>query len=232
MPGFVKAPKNGYAYIYVSNESDEMVYFDNLQVAQVHGRILEENHYYAYGLKIAALSSRKLADSREGHAGNFNLYNDKELFEEADLGWYDYGFRHYDPQIGRFPQFDPLTDAYPYYTPYQYAGCEPIANIDMDGLEPLGAIKWGTTFHQALDPVTFTYKAASVGKNIATSVASMASKALNFVGKQLTKENLSKAADVVTDFIPIVSGARRYTTVSSMVTAGRYSWVSDLSQRI
>jgi hypothetical protein len=29
----IHAPKNGYAYVYASQESDEMVYFDNLQVA-------------------------------------------------------------------------------------------------------------------------------------------------------------------------------------------------------
>lgn len=32
---------------------------------------------------------------------------------------------------------DPLTDEYPFYTPYQFAGCEPIENVDLDGLEPL-----------------------------------------------------------------------------------------------
>lgn len=42
-----------------------------------------------------------------------NLYNDKELFDDADLNWYDYGFRNNDPQIGRFTQLDPLTDDYP-----------------------------------------------------------------------------------------------------------------------
>lgn len=48
----------------------------------------------------------------------------------------DYGFRNYDAQIGRFPQLDPLTDDYPELTNYQYAGNEPIANVDLDGLEP------------------------------------------------------------------------------------------------
>jgi RHS repeat-associated protein len=138
----VKAPKNGYAYVYISNESDEMVYFDNLQVSQVHGRIVEENHYYAYGLKIEAISSRKLPDPADGHIGNYHLFNDKELFEEADLDWYDYGFRNYDPQIGRFPQLDPLAHGYTYYTPYQYAGCEPIANVDVDGLEPANVLNF------------------------------------------------------------------------------------------
>jgi RHS repeat-associated protein len=131
----IKAPKNGYAYIYVSNENDEPVYFDNLQVAHNRGRIIEENHYYAYGLKIAGISSKKLGDSFEGMLDNKNLYNDKELIDEGDLNWYDYGFRNYDPQIGRFPQLDPLTDDYPELTNYQFAGDDPIANVDVDGLE-------------------------------------------------------------------------------------------------
>ena len=82
----------------------------------------------------------KLGDVNEGLLDNKNLYNDKELFDDADLNWYDYGFRNYDPQIGRFPQLDPLTDDYPFYTPYQYAGNEPIANVDLDGLEEYTAL--------------------------------------------------------------------------------------------
>lgn len=142
----IKAPKNGYAYVCVTNVSDEMVYFDNLQVAHVRGRIVEENHYYAYGLRIAGISSRKVGDVSEGMLENKNFYNDKELFEEADLDWYDYGFRNYDAQIGRFTQLDPLTFEYQFLTPYQFAGNEPIANIDIDGLEPGNAISAGTAF--------------------------------------------------------------------------------------
>lgn len=139
-----KAPKNGYAYIYVSNENDEAVYFDNLQVVHNRGRIIEENHYYAFGLKIAGISSNKLGnDTYEGYLQNKNLYNDKELIDDADLDWYDYGFRNYDAQIGRFTQLDPLTWDYPELTNYQYAGNEPIANIDIDGLEPGSSITVG-----------------------------------------------------------------------------------------
>ncbi|HEV7781424.1 MAG TPA: DUF6443 domain-containing protein [Chitinophagaceae bacterium] len=139
----VRAPKNGYAYIYVSNQSNNHVYFDNLQVGITEGNIAEENHYYAYGLKIATLSSRKLGDSYEGALKNNYLYNGKELFDDADLNWYDYGFRNYDPQIGRFPQLDPLTNSYPFLTPYQYASCDPITNIDIDGLEGGNAVNGG-----------------------------------------------------------------------------------------
>ncbi len=134
----IKAPKNGYAYVYVSNEANEMVYFDNLQVTHDRARIIEENHYYAYGLKIAGISSNKMPDLNELHIKNKYLYNDKELIDDADLYWYDYGFRSYDEQIGRFSQLDPLTDEYPELTPFQYASCEPIGNIDVDGLEGTG----------------------------------------------------------------------------------------------
>ena len=147
----VQAPKNGYAYIYVSNESDETVYFDNLQVANHHGSILEEDHYYAYGLKIAGISSRVMPEADEGFVWNKNLFNDKEIVNEADLDWYEYGFRNYDPQIGRFVQLDPMTDDFPDLTPYQYASGDPIANIDLDGLEGESAVTAGTQAGQVLD---------------------------------------------------------------------------------
>ncbi len=90
-------------------------------------------------MKIASFSSKKLGDGNEGLLENKNLYNDTELFEDADLDWYDYGFRNYDPEIGRFPQLDSLTDNYPELTNYQYASNEPIANVDLDGLEAVKA---------------------------------------------------------------------------------------------
>lgn len=50
---------------------------------------------------------------------------------------YDYGFRIYDPRLGKFLSEDPLTASYPWYTPYQFAGNKPIWAIDLDGLEEL-----------------------------------------------------------------------------------------------
>jgi RHS repeat-associated protein len=166
----IKAPKNGYAYIYLSNENDDAVYFDNFTVSDTRGRIIEENHYYAFGLKIAGISSVKMGDPNEGSLKNNNLYNDKELFDDADLDWYDYGFRNYDPQIGRFTQLDPLTDEFPELTNYQYASNDPIANIDIDGLEGGSAV------------ANFTYNYTKTASNIfpvVTQTASNASKGLN-----------------------------------------------------
>jgi hypothetical protein len=47
----------------------------------------------------------------------------------------DYGMRVYDPRIGKFLSVDPLTEKYPWYTPYQFAGNKPIWATDLDGAE-------------------------------------------------------------------------------------------------
>jgi RHS repeat-associated protein len=105
----VKAPKNGYAYIYVSNQSNSDVYFDNLVATIVQGNIAEENHYYAYGLKIATLSSKKFSNTPLGDGGKNNyLYQGAYAELDEDIGWTDFTLRNYDAQIGRWVQQDPF----------------------------------------------------------------------------------------------------------------------------
>ena len=65
-------------------------------------------------------------------------FNGKEKDQNGEWGSvtnYDYGFRIYNPGIGKFLSVDPLTASYPWYTPYQFAGNTPIQAIDLDGLE-------------------------------------------------------------------------------------------------
>ena len=64
-------------------------------------------------------------------------FNGKEQdLEISGIGnQYDYGFRIYNPRIGRFLSVDPLFNGYPWYTPYQFSGNKPIWANDLDGLE-------------------------------------------------------------------------------------------------
>ncbi|ULQ52152.1 DUF6443 domain-containing protein [Flavihumibacter fluvii] len=179
----IKAPKNGYAYVYLSNESDEMVYFDNLQVSHNRGRIIEENHYYAYGLRIDGISSRKVGDVNEGRLTNNNLYNDKELFAEGDLNWYDYGFRDYDPQIARFVEMDPIQDLIPGLSSYHYASNDPITNIDFAGL--FGGIPCPN-----LGPVSSISSALAQGVGAAATAFSLTSTASAIVNTETVNNTI------------------------------------------
>jgi RHS repeat-associated protein len=73
-----------------------------------------------------------------GAAGAYRFgYNGKEKDNNGELGLttYDYGFRIYNPGLGKFLSVDPLTKSYPMLTPYQFASNSPVSNIDVDGLE-------------------------------------------------------------------------------------------------
>jgi RHS repeat-associated protein len=129
---------SGYLYIYASNETPNInVFFDNLQVTHTRGPLLEEEHYYPFGLTMAGISDKALKQDYSENKYKFvgQLYDD-------DLGWdtYQFKFRNHDPQIGRFLQIDPLASKYPYNTTFAYAENRPINGIDLEGKEWLQAI--------------------------------------------------------------------------------------------
>ncbi len=126
----IKAPRNGYVYVYVSNESDNDVYFDNVNITLDAGHIIEESHYYAYGLKITGISSKKIPYANEGQLKNNYLY--QGVFSEFDdeLNWNDFALRNYDPQIGRWLQIDPYDE---FASPYVGMGNDPVNMVDPNG---------------------------------------------------------------------------------------------------
>lgn len=147
--GYVE-PKNannltqGYNYIYqykdhlgnvrlsytdANNDGDIDVTNDPMTT-----ELVEENNYYPFGLKHKGYNS--VVNST--NAGQNFKYNGKEIDNDLGLNLYHYGFRLYDPVLGRFPSIDPIADKFPHVSTYNYAENDPVANIDLHGLQ-----KWG-----------------------------------------------------------------------------------------
>ena len=66
-------------------------------------------------------------------------FNGKELDQEVVQ--YDYGFRSYDPRLGKFISIDLKFQKYPGFSPYSYGMNNPVYCIDIDGNDIIGLLE-------------------------------------------------------------------------------------------
>jgi len=152
--------------------------------------VLQENHYYPFGM---AMDGQWMANP--GREDKYQ-YNGKELHDDFGLGWYAYGARFYDPVIARFTGVDPIADRFPWVSTYNYAENEPIANIDLHGLQKLSFQELVTRALEAFGLDGKTLKEGPRDQEHANSISTVRKNA----------ENLKKGAetliDIQTSFVP------------------------------
>ena len=138
IPG-IAIPKNGYIYVYCSNESQYQVFFDNLQVVHDRGPILEETHYYPFGLVMQGISSKAASITENKLKYNGKELQSKEFSDGSGLEIYDTKYRGLDCQLGRWWQIDLHAEYNLGTSPYAYVRNNPLLYNGPFGLDTVRA---------------------------------------------------------------------------------------------
>jgi RHS repeat-associated protein len=126
--------RNGWIYIYLSNQSNQDVFFDNLVVNFKHGPLVEQKVYYAFGMENPALSTKAL---KYNYDENRIKYNGIEYDTAFGLDYYEAFYRDLDPQIGRWTTIDPkIEDGQESISPYASMNNNPVKLKDPKGDVP------------------------------------------------------------------------------------------------
>ena len=130
-------PKSTGGYEYIYNYTDHLgnvrlSYMETGTVSAPNVQIVQENNYYPFGL-----THKGYNDFNTGlgsSAAKLFKFGGKELQDENNLEWYDFGARNYDAALGRWMNIDPMGEKRIWLSPYNYVQNSPIYLKDIDGL--------------------------------------------------------------------------------------------------
>lgn len=123
-----------YAYQYKDHVGNVRLSYSDLNgngSIDPSSEILQEQNYYPFGLEHKGYNNVV-----NGSENNYFNFNGKELEEDLNLGWMDYGKRRYMRDIGRWTSVDPLADVMPDQSPFNFSFNSPLMFIDPDGALP------------------------------------------------------------------------------------------------
>jgi len=186
--GYVNATQNGssYDYKYVFNYTDHLgnIRLSYAEDPEARGRlrIIEENHYYPFGLKHSGYNSDKMLYVRDGalirirpatpflNTSYDYKYNGQEWQDELGLNVTAMDYRQYDNALGRFNSMDRLAELAPMWSTYRFAFNNPvywkdptglfednIENFENNNLEKCPTCPNTPQFKPLIDDETYTY---------------------------------------------------------------------------
>src|SRR5690606_36984262 len=179
--GYVKTTRqsSGYDFNYVFNHTDHL---GNIRLRYTQHpetgatEILQEDHYYPFGLKHKGYNNEHFVFSLESNDGITLVpatltaedgykykFSQKEWQSEFNLNAYDYGARIYTPDAPRFWQMDPYVEKYETLSPYAYVANNPINAIDPDGrlVVYVNGLLFGQAAEWKLNPINWVGHAIS-----------------------------------------------------------------------
>ncbi len=177
------------AYNYVYNYTDHL---GNIRLSWSKDpssnvlKILEENHYYPFGLKHTNYSSDIKKYLKEGMqplgikpvpvGGSVEYkykYQGQERQDELGLNWDSFKWRNYDYAIGRFMSIDPLAEKYSYQSPYNFAENKVIECRELEGLEGISTTRaqWNGAFKEMIQTFAGTFDKIATKFSIGVSAS-------------------------------------------------------------
>jgi RHS repeat-associated protein len=118
----------GYLTVWTSNRGAGPVYFDKVLLKHYKGQVLEEDHYYPFGLTLSTNSANPAEQNKI-------KFQTQRLESDLGLNWYDYKYRMHDMQIGRFTTIDPLSESFVHNSVYAFSENKVTAHVELEGLE-------------------------------------------------------------------------------------------------
>ena len=144
--GAVPTDTFNYAFNYVDHLGNVRLTYsqDPLTLAL---RIMEENHYYPFGLKHSGYNSDQLMYIKQGTTTkivpvpplfktSYDVkFQGQKREEDLELNWDSFKWRNYDYAIGRFHSVDPLSEQYAYNSTYAIQENKMGMGRELEGLE-------------------------------------------------------------------------------------------------
>ncbi len=194
----------------------------NLTNVQSTNEVLQENHYYPFGLNTEG------PWMNDAVLDNKYQYNGKEWNDDFGLNLNDYGARWYDGGVGRWWSVDPMADDDKLvgWSPYNYVLGNPLNKIDPDGQFPIETI-WDVgnliydtgkaIYHHAKGEhdqakSSWVDAASDLAATLIPYVPAGASKALKAADKAI---DTGKAADKAADANKLAKAGDKNSTISS-----------------